>query len=354
MDSRRSLLVLALLFISFLVYQQWQLDKNPPVQQQTTEQTTTASSDVPASSSSSADVVADSQTKGHIITLENDVFRLKVDTLGGDVISSELLKYDAELGSKEPFVLLKDTNEHVYIAQSGLIGKNGIDTKAGRAQYQVTGDNFKLAEGQNELSVPLTFEKDGVTYRKIFVLKRDSYDVGVNFEIVNQSGSAIEVEPYGQLKHTLVESSGNVAMPTYTGGAYSSSETNYKKYSFSDMKDKNLSIDTKAGWVAILQHYFVSAWIPNQDVNNQLYSITDSKNNVASIGYRGPVVSIPAGATETITSSLWTGPKLQNKMAEVANHLDWLSWSSRFYSSGCNRNNYQLIMDRSEITKQNG
>lgn len=64
--------------------------------------------------------------------------------------------------------------------------------------------------------MPLTFEKDGVTYRKTFVLKRDSYDVGVNFEIVNQSGSAIEVEPYGQLKHTLVESSGNVAMPTYT------------------------------------------------------------------------------------------------------------------------------------------
>ena len=84
--------------------------------------------------------------------------------------------------------------------ESGLIGKNGIDTKAGRAQYQVTGDNFKLAEGQNELSVPLTFEKDGVTYRKIFVLKRDSYDVGVNFEIVNQSGSTIEVEPYGRIK----------------------------------------------------------------------------------------------------------------------------------------------------------
>ena len=82
------------------------------------------------------------------------------------------------------------------------------------------------------------------------------------------------------------------------------------------MKDKIfLSIPKQVG-LLILQHYFVSAWIPNQDVNNQLYSITDSKkNNVASIGYRGPVVSIPAGATETITSSLWTGPKLQNKMA---------------------------------------
>ncbi|WP_118845730.1 membrane protein insertase YidC [Haemophilus haemolyticus] len=322
MDSRRSLLVLALIFISFLVYQQWQLDKNPQVP---TEQTTSmiANSDVPASSpSSNSQVVADSQTHGRIITLENDVFRLKVDTLGGDVISSELLKYDAELDSKTPFELLKDTKEHVYIAQSGLIGKNGIDTRSGRAQYQIEGDNFKLADGQASLSVPLFFEKDGVTYQKIFVLKRGSYDLGVDYKIDNKSGQAIEVEPYGQLKHSIVESSGNVVMPTYTGGAYSSSETNYKKYSFSDMKDNNLSIDTKAGWVAVLQHYFVSAWIPNQDVNNQLYTITDTKNNVASIGYRGPVVTIPAGGQETITSSLWTGPKLQNQMATVANHLD--------------------------------
>ena len=112
MDSRRSLLVLALIFISFLVYQQWQLDKNP---QAPTEQTTsmTANSDVPASSpSSNSQVVADSQTHGRIITLENDVFRLKVDTLGGDVISSELLKYDAELDSKTPFELLKATKAH--------------------------------------------------------------------------------------------------------------------------------------------------------------------------------------------------------------------------------------------------
>ncbi|OOF48568.1 membrane protein insertase YidC [Rodentibacter trehalosifermentans] len=319
MDSRRSLLVLALFFISFLVYQQWQLDKNPPP---VAEQTTSISSDVPASSSPSTQIASDSAVKGRLITLENDVLRLKVDTLDGDVVSSELLKYDAELNSNTPFVLLKDSPEHIYIAQSGLIGKNGIDTKSGRAQYQIEGDHFKLAEGQDTLSVPLVFEKEGVTYQKVFVLKRGSYDLGVDYKINNQSAQAIEVKPYGQLKHTLVESSGNVAMPTYTGGAYSSSETNYKKYSFSDMQDANLSINTKAGWVAVLQHYFVSAWIPNQDADNQLYTLTDSKNNVASIGYRGPVVTIPAGAEETISSSLWTGPKLQNEMAKVANHLD--------------------------------
>ncbi|MGC6248262.1 membrane protein insertase YidC [Bisgaard Taxon 45] len=321
MDSRRSLLVIALLFISFLVYQQWQLDYHTP-KPVVTEQVK-VSSDVPASSvSSSSDIATATQTQGRIITLENDVFRLKIDTLGGDVVHSELLKYDAELNSNTPFTLLTNKANHVYIAQSGLVGKDGIDTKAGRANYQVEGDTFALAEGQNELVVPFVFEKDGVTFRKIFVLKRGAYDIGVNFEIDNQSDKTIEVEPYGQLRHTLVEDTGNVAMPTYTGGAYSSSETNYKKYSFTEMEKANLSIPTKAGWVAVLQHYFVSAWIPNQDADNQLYSLTDKTNNLASIGYRGPVTTVPAGAKETIKSALWTGPKLQDQMATVANHLD--------------------------------
>ena len=322
MDSRRGLLVIALLFMSFIVYQQWQLDYHTlkPV---VTEQAKTAVSDVPSSANSNANaVVNETQTKGNIITLENDVFRLQINTVGGDVVGSELLKYDAELDSKTPFVLLQNTPQHTYVAQSGLIGKDGIDTKSGRAVYQVEGSSFKLAEGQNELVVPFTFQRDGVTYRKVFVLKRGQYDVAVNYEINNQSDKTIEVEPYGQLRHSLVDSSGSVAMPTYTGGAYSSSETNYKKYSFSDMENANLSINTKAGWVAILQHYFVSAWIPNQDADNQLYTLTDKANNIGSIGYRGPVTVIQPNSTETLTSKLWTGPKLQNEMGEVANHLD--------------------------------
>ena len=322
MDSRRGLLVIALLFMSFIVYQQWQLDYHTP-KPVVTEQAKTVVSDVPSSANSNANaVVNETQTKGNVITLENDVFRLQINTVGGDVVGSELLKYDAELDSKTPFVLLQNTPQHTYVAQSGLIGKDGIDTKSGRAVYQVEGSSFKLEEGQNELVVPFTFQRDGVTYRKVFVLKRGQYDVAVNYEINNQSDKAIEVEPYGQLRHSLVDSSGSVAMPTYTGGAYSSSETNYKKYSFSDMENANLSINTKAGWVAILQHYFVSAWIPNQDADNQLYTLTDKANNIGSIGYRGPVTVIQPNTTETLTSKLWTGPKLQNEMGEVANHLD--------------------------------
>ncbi|WP_273391344.1 membrane protein insertase YidC [Actinobacillus porcinus] len=318
MNSNRGLLALALLFISFLVYQQWEMDKAPkPVVAQTSVAQSTT--DTPTSATGASNAV-DSQAQGRIITVSNDVFQLKIDTLGGDVIESDLLAYAKELNGEERFALLENKDGKTYVAQSGLVGKNGIDTAAGRAQYRVEGDEFKLADGQDELRVPLTLEKDGVIFNKVFVLKRGSYDVAVNYEIQNNSAAAIEVQPYGQLKHTLVESSGSMAMPTYTGGAYSSSETNYKKYSFDEMKSNNLSINTKAGWVAVLQHYFVSAWIPNQDVDNQLYTTTN--NGMGFIGYRGPVTAVAAGETKTITSSLWTGPKLQEQMGEVANHLD--------------------------------
>ncbi|WP_150538225.1 membrane protein insertase YidC [Actinobacillus vicugnae] len=322
MNSNRSLLVMGLLLVSFLVFTQWQQDFNPEIQAQKQAQqqaqVASQSGDVPASSNANT-LIAENATQGKTITIQSDVLRLTIDTLGGDVIGSDLLAHNAELNSKTPFKLLQ-TGATTYVAQSGLVGKNGIDTNSGRPQYQVAQDAFVLADGQAEISVPMTFEKDGVLYTKTFVLKRGSYDVAVNFNVKNPTAQAIKVQPYGQLKHTLVESSGSLTMPTYTGGAYSSSETNYKKYSFDEMAKANLNIDTKAGWVAVLQHYFVSAWVPNQDAQNALYSRTN--NGIATIGYRGPVTEIAPNSEATITSQLWTGPKDQKEMEATAANLD--------------------------------
>ena len=322
MNSNRSLLIMGLLLVSFLIFTQWQQDYNPEIQAQKqaqAQQQVAQSSDVPASSNASSPITEQS-TKGKTITIESDVLRLTVDTLGGDVVDSDLLKFNAELNSQNPFELLQDNGKIQYIAQSGLVGKNGIDTNSGRAQYQVTADNFRLADDQNELTVPLVLEKDGVTYTKTFTLKRGSYDIAVNYTIKNNSAETLEVQPYGQIKHTLIESLGNFVMPTYTGGAYSSSEVNYKKYSFDEMVKANLSIDTKAGWAAILQHYFVSAWIPNQDAENNLY--TRTANGVGTIGYRGPITQVAPNSEATIKSNLWTGPKDQDAMAAAANNFD--------------------------------
>ncbi|OOS00802.1 membrane protein insertase YidC [Haemophilus paracuniculus] len=320
MNSNRSLLVIGLLLVSFLLFTQWQQQFDPAVQaqKQQTQQVANQNGDVPNASNAS-NQIAESSAKGKTITIQSDVLRLTIDTLGGDVIESDLLKHNAQLNASEPFKLLQN-DKTIYVAQSGLVGKNGIDTNAGRPQYQVSQDQFVLADGQNEISVPLVFEKEGVTYTKIYTLKRGSYDVGVNFVVKNSTAQAVEVQPYGQLKHTLVESSGNFAMPTYTGGAYSSSEVNYKKYSFEDMAKANLDINTKAGWVAVLQHYFVSAWVPNQDADNTLYSRTN--NGVATIGYRGALTTVAPNSEATIQSQLWTGPKDQNAMEATAKNLD--------------------------------
>ena len=322
MNSNRSLLVMGLLLVSFLLFTQWQQDFNPEIQaqKQAQIQAQQQSHDVPASSTSQpADVAS---VKGKTITVESDVLRLTIDTLGGDVVDSDLLKHNAELHSNTPFELLQDNANRVYVAQSGLVGKNGIDTVSGRPQYQTTAESFKLADGQDAVSVPLTFEKDGVLYTKTFTLKRGSYNVDVNFNIKNGTAEAIEVQPYGQLKHTIVENSGNLTMPTYTGGAYSSSETNYKKYSFQDMEKAGLSVETNTGWIAVLQHYFVSAWIPAQDQAMTLFTRVSDDKRFATIGYRGAVTTVAPNAEANIDTHLWTGPKDQKEMAETANHLD--------------------------------
>lgn len=321
MNSNRSLLALGFFLVSFLIFTQWQTDHNPAAQTAKTQSqviTNNTSSDVP---SSSDDAISQQKTTGKTIVVESDVLRLVIDTLGGDVVESDLLKHNAQLNGDKPFKLLENNTKTVYVAQSGLVGKNGIDTSTGRPQYQVTADKFTLAEGQDSLIIPLSFEKEGVTYTKTFTLKRGSYDVNVDFIINNTSEQAIEVQAYGQIKHTLEDGSGSLTMPTYMGGAYSSSEDKYEKYAFDKMQEKNLSVNTKAGWIAMLQHYFVSAWVPDQNAENHLYSRTNN-DGTASIGYRGPVTTIAPNSQAIIKSNLWTGPKNQEEMAATAKNLD--------------------------------
>lgn len=321
MTSKRGLLAIALLFLSFLVYQQWQIDYNLPKAETEVASTTTVdnASDTPVSSSAVNNTI-DDEISGKVITVKSDVLELKITTNGGDVVGSELLQYNAELNSQQPFSLLKDSKDVIYVAQSGLIGKDGIDSRAGRAQYSVDSDSFVLTEGQNELRIPFVWEKDGLKVIKTFIVKRGQYVVDVDYQIINQRSETVEVQPYAQIKHTLIEHSTNLAMPTYTGGAYSSSETNYQKYSFDEMRKKNLAIATKQGWVALLQHYFVTAWVPDQNSDNQLYSSTNK--DFAFIGFRSSNIIIPAGTSHNVSTKLWTGPKLQTKMESVASHLD--------------------------------
>tara|TARA_R110001583_G_scaffold51161_2_gene159686 strand:+ start:7345 stop:9003 length:1659 start_codon:yes stop_codon:yes gene_type:complete len=333
MESQRNLLLLALLFVSFLLYQAWVVDQTPkPVAAQTTEQTTIAtptssnfSADVPSSSATSADIneIPAQLSTNEPVILESDTLRLAISLIGGDVITADLLEHDIEKDSDVPFRILDSGNGFTYIAQSGLIGQGGPDSnKNGRPFYSATTENSVLSDGETQVSTALRFvDSNGNVFTKTFTLKRGSYVVNVAYNIENNSNNALNVQLYGQLKETIKDTGTNIAMPVYRGGAYSTSETRYQKYKYDDMQETPLNKTTEGGWVAMLQHYFVSAWIPATNQTNELYSKIIQGTD-AAIGFKAPIQTINANSTAKIEANLWVGPKLQDEMGMAAEHLD--------------------------------
>ncbi|EGQ7978817.1 membrane protein insertase YidC [Vibrio cholerae] len=323
MDSQRNILLIALALVSFLLFQQWQVAKNPAPQATQQAQSTGAAPAPSFSDELDPTPAQNVAAKAKTITVSTDVLTLSIDTLGGDVVSAKLNQYSEELNSPESFVLLQNTQGHQFIAQSGLVGPQGIDvTSNNRPAYQVSADSFTLAEGQDELRIPMTYKANGIDYTKTFILKRGSYAVDVVFDVANNSGSEATLGMYAHLRQNLLDSGGNLAMPTYRGGAYSTSDVRYKKYSFDDMKDRNLSApnDVTVNWVAMIQHYFASAWIPRDEPQAQLYSRVI--NNLGDMGIRTPNKTIANGDKAEFEATLWVGPKLQDQMAATAPNLD--------------------------------
>lgn len=328
MESQRNLLVIGLLFVSFLLFTEWQNKDNPVAVPTTTQAITNGlTGDVPAGSDATTDA-PNSEQSNKLITISSDVLELTIDTVGGDIVRADLLEHATELDAEERFTLLQNDATNVYIAQSGLIGANGPDANAnGRPQYSTTATSFTMSD--DTLSIPLSYtDANGVQFTKVFTLTRGSYDVEVSYQVNNQSANAISVQMYGQLKQNIdlsTDEGSSMMMKAYRGAALGTTDKRYEKYDFSDISDANLSRTTTAGWVGMLQHYFVSAWIPGDSLNH-FYSLnigrTDFTQGQAIIGFKQPVEAIPANSEATISAKLWIGPKLQDQMGELVEGLD--------------------------------
>ncbi|MGL4682906.1 MAG: membrane protein insertase YidC [Hafnia alvei] len=321
MDSQRNLLLIALLFVSFMIWQAWQTDNNPQPTAQTAGQTANTTT-----ADASSQAVPESG-QGKLITVKTDVLSLTINTRGGDIEQANLLAYPATLGSDQPFQLLETTPNFIYQAQSGLTGKNGPDNPANgdRPLYAADQTSFELVNGQDELRIPLTYTaKDGVVYTKTFVLKRGDYAIGVDYKVKNASAQPLDLTLFGQLKQSIDlpkhkdTGSSNFALHTFRGAAYSSSDDKYQKYAF----DKDpLNITTKGGWVAMLQQYFATAWIPETNGTNQFYT-ANLGNGLSTIGFKAEPVVVAPDTEKNLNATLWVGPEIQSDMAAVAPHLD--------------------------------
>ncbi|EGI73329.1 OxaI/YidC membrane insertion protein [Pseudoalteromonas distincta] len=326
MESQRTFLLIGLMLVSFLLFQEWDNDYNKPkadpsATTQTLQANSPESDDYIPSSSDSGLPASATLAKRSVIEITTDVFKVKIDTKGGDIVETDLLQYEKTKGSETPYMLLGQLDSgKQYFSQSGLIGLNGPDASAnGRPTYSTEQKSYTLTG--DELRVPLQFtDSNGVSFTKTYVFKKGQYDVGLEYKINNTTSAPLQVQLYTQIKRTVQEK-GSMVDQNYLGAAYGTDEEPYEKYSFSDMADKNLNKNTQGGYVAFIQHYFVSAWVPMQDQTNTIYSLI-TKSNAAIIGAKDPAVNIQAGSEQTLTATYYMGPKESDILEAIHPDLD--------------------------------
>ncbi|WP_422667490.1 membrane protein insertase YidC [Buchnera aphidicola] len=317
MSSQRNFFIFAFLFVSFLLWQAWQ---NQLILNNQNNKKNDSSS-----------YLINKNKKKNYIFIKNDVMNLMINMYGGDIEEASLLAYKEKLYTSKPFKLLETTSNFIYQAQSGLSGKDGIDhlDNNERPLYFSKKRIFELSYDDDTISVPITYiGKNGIVYIKRFILKSGEYDVKVEYDIYNSTNKKLELNMFGQLKQTMHVPktrnaySGNFVLQTFRGAAYSSINEKYKKYKFDTIaKNENLHVITQNGWVAMLQQYFSTAWIPNSFYKNTLYT-SYLEDGTVSIGYKSSSINILAHSKKTIGSTVWIGPEIQNKMALVAPNLD--------------------------------
>jgi YidC/Oxa1 family membrane protein insertase len=347
MDNQRLLLYLSLVFVLFLIWQAWQeqyAPKSPPsTQTQTKSMHESTAEQIPAEPSSKADVpqTAESlpatskpseQISGDRVRIVTDKLDLDISTQGGNILRSDLLTYPVSRRDPDiPFRLLDD-QDNLYVAQSGLLHDKipGQATDpltlapSHHAIFTTEKNEFRMGEHEQELQVPFVWRgSNGVIVKKIFTFHRDSFLIDIDHIVINEGEKDWIGRQYRQLRHGPInEEDQPHFIYTYTGSAYYDGK--YEKLAFDDMADEPLKKEISGGWAAMLQHYFVSAWIPEKDERNQYYSKVVSVNTSPGyiIGLRSEPLRIAPGETLAFESQLYIGPKLQNDLGNISEGLE--------------------------------
>ena len=329
----RVMIIIAMLITAYLLILAWRDDyADAPAVDAVPETSTSVGADIPATTGAAGDIPAQTlpvdasavaaapETNTGLITVTTDRYDIKINPEGGDIVYAALKQYDATLNSEKPFVLLENNSGRVYVAQSGLIGPNGIDTAEGRAKYSHAANNYVMEKGQQTLSVPRTYQKDGVTVTKTFTFTQDKYPIDISYQIQNASAKAWQGQMFAQLKRDDskdpgMSDKGALSMATYLGGAWGTPEDPYNKLKFGKFNDGELTTTSDEGWVGIVQHYFVSAWTP-ENFTGKFFS--RETGNDYFIGFNSQPVNVAPNKQITLNATLYAGPKVQSELKEVA------------------------------------
>ena len=356
-DIRRTVLWVIFGFSMVLLWDQWQVHNGHkatffPTPAQQAKVATDAASATPQAAGVPAAVLPQGtavalpavETRAatkELIQVETDVAKLSFDTEGGTLVRVELLKHEDEQKPGNRFVLLDDSKDRIYTAQTGLISSvAGVALPTHKTLMNVRPGARKLKDGTDELSI--TFEspaQGGVKLVKTYTVKRGAYDMAVKHDIVNTGTQDVAAQLYFQLVRDGNKLAGESSFySTFTGPAVYTAAQKYQKVEFADIKKKKVEIEKQSstGYIAMVQHYFASAWIlPDGLSRNLSMDAVDIGSSMADCCYRvtmiAPLEAIKPGETKSIAATFFAGPQEENKLEalypglELVKDYGWLT-----------------------------
>jgi len=344
MDIQRIVLFAGLAIVSYLMVLAWNEDYHQPQNEQVaqSEVTNQGSADdmilpqqnpqtdeefsTPEVTSRSSSKTVDQEVSDQFVTVVTDVLNLKIDRVGGNLVESQLLQYDESLNSNRSLELLENSDTRTYLLESGLIGRNGPDGRDAEEApvYQVESNLYELSENENDLIIDLKLTTNsGVNIIKRYQLARNSYQIDIRYLIENTSDTEWQGNFTGKIVRDEAPdptSQTSMGIRAYLGLVVNSPEDPYEKYDFGDLNEKRVNQTITNGWLAFLQHYFLTAWVPDRDQIAQFQ--TTRRDHLHVMGFVYPATTVAPGETAEVGATAYIGPKIIDRLEAVAPNLD--------------------------------
>ncbi|MEX0942887.1 MAG: membrane protein insertase YidC [Pseudomonadales bacterium] len=349
MDFQRIFILLGLAVTSYMLVLAWNEDygqkpvPDEPVEQVSSQETPAVptapveltADEIPDASdlelqrptptaSESFPSITPTKDDGRSVSVKTDVLEVTIDRRGGDIKRVNLPAYPERINTPDvPFPLIDSRNN--YAAQSGLIGTDGTDTSAGRPLFETMQSSYELT-GES-LSVDLRFvSEDGVVITKRFTFKRGDYLIDVEYIIDNPRDTPWSAAMFGQIKRDsqkpAFSDENSMGLAPYVGGATFVPGSPYTKLTFDDIAEEPYKQAIEGGYVAMVQHYFLSAWVPSVEHTHTYRARKLANQDTYLFEFTTPVMRVPAGETGTIGAAFYAGPKDQYRLKNIAKGLD--------------------------------
>ncbi len=354
MDTQRLILFAAFMLVSMSLWQAWQLQVNPPPAAVSDISTTGKSGSIDSASGSKPVVpvtddipvvprtgpvntavsgnttpsIAKQMNSGQRVSVKTDLFDIEIDTIGGDIRRVALLKYPVDVNNDpSPVILMNDKSGLFFISQTGLLAttEDSLYAPDHNVSYSIEKLSYELAD-QSELKIPLTWNShDGqFTLVKTYTFYPGKYAIDVEHQIINNSDTVWQGHLYRQLQRTNLEQ-GSMFIHTYTGAMISKEGDGFEKIDFPEMLDDNFKRSNTGGWVSMIQHYFMGAWIPLQSSVENYYTRVTEKNSAEPhyiVGTISAAQLVNPQSKTVFQDTLFIGPKLQAQINDLAPGID--------------------------------